>query len=179
MNHLVMNKKSANLFHFLILPGLAFVPVIFALYTVLIPAQTALAQEPTPVVVTDDQVNAIAKQMYCPVCENTPLDVCPTTACAQWRELIREKLAAGWNEKQIKDYFVEQYGVRILGAPPARGFNWLVYLVPPLAILAGVIILIRFFRSGKRPTTAQEAPPPQPPADDDYTRQLEEELRKY
>ena len=37
---------------------------------------------------TDDEVNAIAKRLYCPVCENVPLDVCPTQACAQWRELI-------------------------------------------------------------------------------------------
>ena len=79
-----------------------------------------LAQDPTPVTVTDDQVNAVAKQLYCPVCENIPLDVCPTQACAQWRDLIREKLAAGWSEKQIKDYFVAQYGERVLAAPPAR-----------------------------------------------------------
>ena len=32
------------------------------------------AQQPTP---SDDEVNAIARQLYCPVCENTPLDVCP------------------------------------------------------------------------------------------------------
>ncbi len=38
----------------------------------------ALAQGQPP---TDDEVNRIAKQLYCPVCENTPLDVCPTQAC--------------------------------------------------------------------------------------------------
>ncbi|NQS91637.1 MAG: hypothetical protein HQ574_04445, partial [Chloroflexi bacterium] len=34
---------------------------------------------------TDDDVNAIAKQLYCPVCENIPLDACGTAACEQWR----------------------------------------------------------------------------------------------
>ena len=34
--------------------------------------------------VTDDQVNEIAREVYCPVCENTPLDVCDTQACADW-----------------------------------------------------------------------------------------------
>src|SRR5512136_1359796 len=95
------------------------------------------AQQPTP---SDDQVNAIARQLYCPVCENIPLDVCPTTACAQWRELIRQKLADGWNEQQIKDYFVQQYGARVIGSPPAKGINWLVYLVPPIAFIAGLYI---------------------------------------
>ena len=74
--------------------------------------QSAIAQDTSAI--SDDQVNAIAKQMFCPVCENTPLDVCPTQACAQWRELIRQKLAAGWSDQEIKDYFVEQYGARVL-----------------------------------------------------------------
>ncbi len=103
---------------------------------------------------TDDQVNAIAKQLYCPVCENIPLDVCATQACAQWRELIREKLAQGWSEEQIKQYFVDQYGDRVLATPPARGLNWLVYIIPPLAILAGIFILYSAFRAWRKPATA-------------------------
>ncbi len=140
------------------------------------------AQQPTP---SDDQVNRIAKQLYCPVCENIPLDVCPTTACAQWRELIREKLADGWTEQQIKDYFVLQYGDRVLGTPPAKGINWLVYLVPPIAILAGVYILFRAFRSWKRPVQADNLKPTDSevtqavgPDQDEYINRLEEEIRK-
>ena len=140
------------------------------------------AQQLTP---SDDQVNAIARQLYCPVCENIPLDVCPTTACAQWRELIRQKLADGWNEQQIKDYFVQQYGARVLGTPPPKGINWLVYLVPPIAILAGVYILYRVFRSWRQPTqlvdlsSSTDGPPGgQNTAQDEYIKRLEEEVRK-
>lgn len=163
----------------------------------------AFAQEPLPTQpvqgtpVTDDQVNAIAKQMFCPVCENIPLDVCPTQACAQWRDLIREKLSLGWSEKQIKDYFVDQYGARVLGAPPAQGINWLVYVVPPLAILAGAFILYKALRvfkpgtAGNRDGSIQASNIDAPltetgsPAGkngkaqtDEYVRRLEEELRK-
>ncbi len=131
----------------------------------------ALAQQPTP---SDDEVNAIARQLFCPVCENTPLDVCPTQACAQWRELIREKLAAGWSEQRIKDYFVEQYGARVIGVPPAQGLNWLVYLLPPVAVLAGAYILYRAFRSNREtPAAATVAPPAS-----EYVSRLEEELKK-
>lgn len=62
-------------------------------------ASPVLAQDGTP---TDDEVNKIAKQLYCPVCESTPLDICPTEACRQWRELIREMLADGRSEAEIK-----------------------------------------------------------------------------
>jgi len=136
----------------------------------------ALAQNPTP---TDDEVNRIAHQLYCPVCENTPLDVCPTEACRQWRDLIRQQLSKGWTEDQIKQYFIDQYGVRVVGEPPATGLNWLVYVLPPLIILAGAFILFRALRawtkSSKAATAAgsgTEAPR------DDYVARLEEELKK-
>ncbi len=87
------------------------------------------AQGPTP---TDDDVNRIAKQLYCPVCESTPLDVCPTEACRQWRDLIRTMLADGKSEAEIKQYFVTQYGARVLAEPPNRLVS---YLVPAVAIL--------------------------------------------
>jgi cytochrome c-type biogenesis protein CcmH len=145
----------------------------------------ALAQGSGPGGVTDDQVNAVARQLYCPVCENIPLDVCGTQACAQWRELIREKLGQGWGEDQIKDYFVAQYGDRVLAMPPARGLNWLVYIVPPLVILAGVFVLYSAFRAWRKPATAATtdtgaALPPEPAAgaQDEYVRRLEEELNK-
>src|SRR5512139_1106953 len=118
------------------------------LAAVLVIWQPAAAQDPKPTP-SDNDVNRIAKQMFCPVCENIPLDVCPTQACEQWRELIREKLAVGWNEKQIKNYFVDQYGERVLGTPPAQGINWLVYIVPPIAILVGLYILYKALRFWK------------------------------
>jgi cytochrome c-type biogenesis protein CcmH len=143
----------------------------------------AFAQDPTPV--PDDAVNAIAKQLYCPVCENTPLDVCPTQACIEWRELIRDMLAQGKTEAQIKQYFVDRFGDRVLAAPPARGLNWLVYIIPPIAILAGVFLLWRAFRSWRQsaPAAAPGAPPGASAdghsADDEkYIERLEEELRK-
>jgi len=149
----------------------------------LIVAGLAYAQQPQPTP-SDDQVNAIARQLYCPVCENTPLDVCGTTACAQWRELIRQKLAAGWSEQSIKDYFVQQYGARVLGSPPLKGLNVLVYIIPPLAIIAGVYILYRAYRSWKQPVqpasteSSVEATPGTNGMQDEYIQRLEEEVRK-
>jgi cytochrome c-type biogenesis protein CcmH len=166
-----MKKRTKTLL--VLIPG-----ILLAMFLVGI----AHAQQPTP---SDDQVNAIAKQLYCPVCENIPLDVCPTAACAQWRDLIRQKLAEGWTEKQIKDYFVQQYGDRVLGTPPAQGINWLVYIVPPVAILAGVYVLFRAFRAWRRPPQGgglEPTPPAVPPQGDlprdEYIQKMEEEVRK-
>ena len=136
----------------------------------------ARAQGPTP---TDDEVNRIAKQMYCPVCENTPLDVCPTEACRQWRDLIRSMLAEGKSEEEIKQYFVDQYGIRVLAEPPNR---LLTYLVPGVAILLGAFLLFRGFQLWMKPSTAVaamvEKDEKAKPVQDPYVARLEEELKK-
>jgi cytochrome c-type biogenesis protein CcmH len=137
-------------------------------------ANVALAQGEQPP--TDDQVNQIAKNLYCPVCENIPLDVCPTAACEQWRQVIADKLAAGWSEQQIYDYFVEQYGDRVLATPPARGLNWLIYVIPPLALLSGVLILGQVLRRAKTRTKANTEPIVS--LSSDYEERIEEELKK-
>jgi cytochrome c-type biogenesis protein CcmH len=133
----------------------------------------ARAQTPAP---SDDEVNRVAKQMYCPVCENIPLDVCPTQACAQWRETIREKLAAGWDEQQIKDYFAVQYGDRVLAEPKTEGFSLLVWIIPPLAVLAGAFVWWRFVRRAAQPGPTPSVPAP--PVADPYVAQLEQELER-
>ena len=92
---------------------------------------------------TADEINAVAKELYCPVCENVSLDVCPTQACAQWRSLIAEKLSAGWTKEEIKQYFVDQYGDRVLAEPPRRGLNWLVYVLPPLFFVGGIFLVYK------------------------------------
>lgn len=158
--------------------GLVFVLLFFLFGFV---TTSAFAQDVSPRTPTDDEVNAIARDMFCPVCENTPLDVCPTQACAEWRELIRLKLSEGWTEDQIKDYFVEQFGDRVLATPPARGLNWLIYIIPPLAFIAGAVIVYRSFRAWKRTTPqsqAVQALSGAPEQGDEYLARLEEELSK-
>jgi|CXWL01.1.fsa_nt_gi cytochrome c-type biogenesis protein CcmH len=140
----------------------------------------ALAQDDTP---TDDEVNAIASQLYCPVCENTPLDVCPTEACRQWRELIRLQLSQGMTETEIKQYFMDNYGARVLAEPPRAGLNWLVYLLPPAIILLGAFFLFRSFREWTKPKVEAagvggERGAASSPEKDDYVARLEEELKK-
>jgi cytochrome c-type biogenesis protein CcmH len=151
---------------------------VFAAFLALTWVSQVSAQSPTP---SDDDVNRVARQLFCPVCENTPLDVCPTQACAQWRALIREKLTQGWSDDQIKQYFVEQYGARVLSEPPRQGLNWLVYLIPPILMLIGVYILYRAFQSMRKPveeTTSTNDSGTEMPTSDEYMRRVEEELKR-
>ena len=149
--------------------------ILLALVLAFALSRAASAQGPTP---TDDQVNRIAKQLYCPVCESTPLDVCPTEACRQWRDLIRTMLAEGKSEQEIKQYFVTQYGARVLAEPPNRLAS---YLVPAVAILLGALLLTRAFQMWMKPSSVQtpaDGPSGETQAADPYVARLEEELKK-
>ena len=48
---------------------------------------SALAQTPTP-----NEIDAIAKELWCPLCNGVRLDNCELQACIQMREVIAQKL---------------------------------------------------------------------------------------
>lgn len=137
---------------------------------------TTLARAQGPNV--DDQVNRISKGLYCPVCPNTPLDVCQTQACVQWRALIKEKLLKGESEQQIVDYFVAQYGNQVLGAPPPQGFNWLAYILPGAGILVGASIAWLTVRRWLSRTGGYREHVETPAIPKEYADRVEQELKE-
>ncbi len=129
---------------------------------------------------TDDEVNAIAKKLYCPVCPNTPLDVCETQACADWRAQIRDQLADGWSEEQVMAYFVEQYGERVLAEPERSGFNSLIWILPVVAVALGLFVAVQVLRSWHRgrETAAETAVRLTPDVSPETLAKIERELRE-
>jgi cytochrome c-type biogenesis protein CcmH len=150
------------------------IALMLALLVIAVSAITGLAQSSQP---SDDEVNAVAKELYCPVCENIPLDVCPTQACAQWRDLIRQKLSEGETKEQIKQYFAAQYGDRVRAEPPRQGLNWLVYILPPVFFLVGVYLVYRVISNRKPLPQASSVEAASPAPDDPYLKRIEEELK--
>lgn len=164
-------------------------PAVLLLALMLL-ALPVVAQEP----VTDDEVNEIARGLYCPICENTPLDACPTQACQDWREEIRVQLGEGRTRQEIEQYFVERHGARVLAQPRFEGFTILVWLLPILAVLLGGFLFWRYMtslrkapddrleRAAKDDTAmvAQGGAQKPPPAaeEDDYISRVEKEVRE-
>jgi cytochrome c-type biogenesis protein CcmH len=100
----------------------------------------AMAQEnPNNREVTDDEVNAVARQLFCPTCQNTPVDVCPTQTCADWRAEIRQQLAEGQSEAEILAYFAAYYGVEVLATPPQEGFGLVAWFLPVVVVVLAVL----------------------------------------
>src|SRR5262245_53735698 len=63
------------------------------------------AQATEPAKASPDQVDVVARQLWCPLCNGVRLDACELKACDQMRDLIAVKLAAGEDAETIKAYF--------------------------------------------------------------------------
>jgi cytochrome c-type biogenesis protein CcmH len=137
------------------------------------------AQTPTP-----NQINVIAKELWCPLCNGVRLDNCELQACIQMKEVIAQKLMAGESRDQIRAYFVQQYGDVVLGAPSNEGFNRVVWLMPVLVSLVAVgwlVFLVRSWTKRRPPVAAAPVTPAAatPASKDAYLKRVDEELKQY
>ncbi|MFZ4827728.1 MAG: cytochrome c-type biogenesis protein [Phototrophicaceae bacterium] len=143
-------------------------------------ALTAMGQTADPTTVTADEVNAVARQMYCMECENIPLDVCGTQACVQWREEIRLQLAEGKTANEILEYFRIYHGDRALAIPRSPWQRFLSLWLPIIGIISIVALGINLLRQASHPTPRHNAPiPPQvenPVSSLTYQQRLDQDL---
>ncbi|GAB4518737.1 MAG: hypothetical protein Kow0047_30200 [Anaerolineae bacterium] len=136
----------------------------------------AVAQTPTP-----EEVNAVARELWCPLCAGVRLDVCELKACEQMREVIAIKLAEGATADEIRAYFVEQYGPQVLGEPPRQGFTLLAWVLPFVVLVAGGAWLAFMARrwSQRRQRSVEAVASSQAEAESsEYLKRLEEELKR-
>ena len=143
----------------------------------------AMAQDGTPPApvkpVTQDDVNRVARQMYCPVCENEPLDACRTAACQQWRAQISQLLATGQSDEQVKQYFVDRYGLRVLAQPPAEGPSLLLWILPIVGLVIGVIVVVVLMRRMRARAAQATTAPAAKPSGDEYVDRVERDLKNW
>jgi cytochrome c-type biogenesis protein CcmH len=159
------------------IPVIVFVLAV-TMFLVLAGGSVVLAQDGGTV--TADDVNNVAKKLFCPVCENIPLDTCGTAACAQWRDEIRIQLESGRTEKQVIDDFVHRFGDRVIGTPQDPTLRALSLVTPwllsALALLVAGFTFIRWrLNQSNEPEFAPLAPANNTPLAD-YRARLEQDL---
>ena len=133
------------------------IALLAAVIVLAAPTLRASAQTAKPV--NEDVVHEVAVQLRCVVCQNLSVADSPSEMASQMRAIIRERLAAGESPAEVQRYFVERYGEWILLAPPRRGFNLLVWLLPLAAVLAGLAVAALLIRRWtRRARTAPTSP---------------------
>jgi cytochrome c-type biogenesis protein CcmH len=117
----------------------------------------------------EDATRAVAAHLRCPVCQGESIQDSPAELAREMRAVVHDQLAAGRTPDEVKAYFVERYGEWILLAPPARGFNLVLYIMPFVGLLLGGAVLTVLARRWQRRTLARPAAAMAPAAvEDEY-----------
>jgi len=127
---------------------------------------------------TEAQVEA---NLVCTTCHE-PLDESDSPLAQQMKAFIRQKLAAGWSEKQIDDHFVAELGPQVLASPPKSGFNLLAWLLPFAVIVFGAAAVGVGARAWLANRDDPEAPadaPPEPSLPPALELRVDQELARF
>ncbi len=84
------------------------------------------------------------------------------TAKAELKE-IDQRVARGESDDLILQDFVQEYGPSILVSPPAKGFNWLVWVMPVLLPLLAFVLVWQVVVRWRKRTELQVAAAAGPP----------------
>ena len=145
-----MNSPAANT----LLPTLA-----FALFLAAIMAASLSCGADEELPVMEARAQEINKTVMCPVCPGESIDQSQHPRATAMRAVVDEKLADGSTNDEIRQYFVDRYGPSVLLEPPREGLNWLVWIVPPVGIVAAALALYLVLRMAVRPTPGADASP--------------------
>ena len=95
----------------------------------------------------------ISNELRCPTCQGLSVKDSEAGFSTSIKGKIRELMKQGKSDKEIMAYFVERYGEWILRAPPASGFNMVLWVLPGVAILTGLVwVLYRSKNWVEKPT---------------------------
>ena len=149
-----------------------FIRALIAIAVTLAASSSAWAQDQA----VDTKASELYDEVMSPFCPGRTLANCPSPQAAQLREQIKQRLAAGSTDEQIKEELYEAYGEVVLGAPRKEGFGLLAYILPALFILLGAVVLAYWITSMKRAPAARTVV--EDPLDSQSRARLESELSR-
>jgi len=114
-------------------------------------------------------------ELVCPTCDTT-LDQSNSPVAQRMKAYIRERIAAGDSEQEIKDALVAEFGPGVLATPEKSGFGLLAWLLPLTALGAGAVAIGLLLWGWSR---RRGPPDAEPPLDPGLERRLDEELARF
>ena len=89
----------------------------------------------------ESRTTAVASTLRCPVCQGESIQDSPAELAKQMRAVVKERLRAGETPEQVQAYFMSKYGEWILLEPRKTGLNILLYALPVMLVLGGLVIV--------------------------------------
>jgi cytochrome c-type biogenesis protein CcmH/NrfF len=156
------------------------IPVLVMLALCGVSAGTAAAANTKQVKDTHNYYESILPQFMCVACHE-PLELVSSPEAISEQQTLRGFVNQGMTLSQIKSAMVAQYSVQVLAKPPASGFNLTVYVLPPVVVIAGLLLLaytLPKWRRRSRLAAATELPSSDPLKPEEASR-LDSELDQF
>ena len=115
---------------------------------VLIPgAPTARAQESAKI---DTEAGEVFRSVMSPFCPGRTLDNCPSPQAAVLRDSIRQWLSEELSKDSVMRRLYDMYGDEVRSVPPLEGWGIVGWLMPPVIIVVGALIMVVWLRARRR-----------------------------
>jgi cytochrome c-type biogenesis protein CcmH/NrfF len=153
-----------------------------ALGLLLVLAWVLAAAAPAALAVTPrTSLSDVENDVMCVSCRE-PLAVAQSPQAYAERNFIQMLINRGETKAQIERALVAQYGLAVLGKPPANGFNLTVYVLPPALVALGILVLALTLPRWRRRARAAAAAPMAPGTtqlDPRDAQRLEQDLAEF
>ena len=110
----------------------------------------ALAQSPD----LEKRTAALADELRCLVCQNQTLADSNAPLAIDLRNQIREQLAKGASEREVREFMVARYGDFVLYKPPLKASTVALWVGPFVFLALGLFILLRRLGARRAPQPA-------------------------
>ena len=107
--------------------------------TALLLATTAAATLSEP---QEARAQSLEREIRCVQCENEPIAQSTAEIAADMRTLVRERIAAGDSDEDIRGFFRQRYGDFVLFRPPFDARTWALWAAPLLLGGAGLVAVL-------------------------------------
>lgn len=89
---------------------------------------------------------ALIKELRCLKCQGETIADTPALFAVDMRRQVREMIAAGRSDQEIRDFMVERYGEIILLRPRWSARNAWLWLSPFVFLAIGAVVAVRIVR---------------------------------
>jgi cytochrome c-type biogenesis protein CcmH len=96
-------------------------------------------RDPAPVPLAE-RVEALSREVRCPVCGGETVAESQSDVASAMRAEIADQLARGRSSSQVREWFAQRYGSEVLLRPATDGAGSVVWLLPAVALGAGVVL---------------------------------------
>lgn len=96
------------------------------------------------------RIRALESSLWCLVCNNETIADSTADLAIDLRKKVRDQVAEGMTDGQIRDYIITRYVDFILYDPPFRQIMWLLWIGPFVLIVMELATLVRSVRQRQR-----------------------------